>query len=147
MLYELLRGALPFDLRKAAYDEVVRRLREEDAPKPSTKLRTLGEFSGVAATNRGTDLPTLCRQLSGDPDSIVLKALERDRARRYASASELAGDVARYLRNEPVTAHSPSTAYRARKYRRRHRVGCNGSCGPRATEAKIQGTRIHMSLM
>jgi non-specific serine/threonine protein kinase/serine/threonine-protein kinase len=122
VLYEVLSGALPFDFRKAAYDEVVRQLREEDAPKPSTKLRTFGEFSSVAATNRGTDLSTLCRQLSGDPDSIALKALEKDRARRYASASELAGDIARYLRNEPVTAHPPSTAYRARKYLRRHRA-------------------------
>jgi serine/threonine protein kinase len=123
LLYELLSGALPFDLSKAAYDEVVRRLREEDAPRPSTKLRALGDVSSVAATNRGTDLSTLCRQLRGDPDSIALKGLEKDRARRYASASELAGDITRYLRNEPVMAHSPSTAYRARKYLRRHRVG------------------------
>jgi non-specific serine/threonine protein kinase/serine/threonine-protein kinase len=123
VLFELLAGSLPLDLEKLAYDEVLHRLREEDAPRPSTKLRTLGEVSDVAATNRGTDLSTLCRQLSGDPDSIALKALEKDRARRYASASELAGDIARYLRNEPVAAHPPSTAYRARKYLRRHRVG------------------------
>ena len=123
VLFELLAGSLPLELEKLAYDEVLHRLREEDAPRPSTKLRTLGEVSGVAATNRGTDLSTLCRQLSGDPDSIALKALEKDRARRYASASELAGDIARYLRNEPVTAHPHSTAYRARKYLRRHRVG------------------------
>jgi non-specific serine/threonine protein kinase/serine/threonine-protein kinase len=123
VLFELLAGSLPLELEKLAYDEVLHRLREEDAPRPSTKLRMLGEVSGVAATNRGTDLSTLCRQLSGDPDSIVLKALEKDRAQRYASASELAGDIARYLRNEPVTAHPHSTAYRAAKYFRRHRVG------------------------
>jgi eukaryotic-like serine/threonine-protein kinase len=123
VLFELLAGSLPLDLEKLAYDEVLHRLREEDPPRPSTKLRTLGEVSSVAATNRGTDLSTLCRQLSGDPDSIALRALEKDRARRYASASELAGDIARHLRNEPVTAHPPSTAYRARKYLRRHRVG------------------------
>jgi serine/threonine protein kinase len=123
VLYELLAASLPLDLEKLAYDEILRRLREEDAPRPSTKLRTLGEFSGIAATNRGTDSSTLYRQLRGDPDSIALKALEKNRARRYGSASELAGDIAHYLRNEPVTAHPPSSAYRARKYLRRHRVG------------------------
>jgi serine/threonine protein kinase len=123
VLFELLASSLPLDLKKLAYDEVLHRLREQDPPRPSTKLRTLGDSSVVAARNRGTDLPTLCRQLRGDPDSIALKALEKDRARRYASASELAGDIGRHLRNEPVTAHPPSTAYRARKYLRRHRVG------------------------
>ncbi|MBV8674447.1 MAG: tetratricopeptide repeat protein, partial [Acidobacteriaceae bacterium] len=75
------------------------------------------------AENRGTDSAALARQLRGDPDAIALKALEKDRSRRYASASGLAADIARYLRNEPVTAHPPSTAYRAGKYIRRHRVG------------------------
>ena len=68
-------------------------------------------------------LLTLVRQLRGDPDAIALKALEKDRARRYATPSDLAADIGRYLRNEPVTAHPPSTAYRARKYIRRHRLG------------------------
>jgi eukaryotic-like serine/threonine-protein kinase len=123
VLYELLSGALPFDLRKAAYDEVVRRLREEDAPKPSTRIRAAGEDSAVAARNRGGDPPAVARQLRGEPDAIALKGLERDRGRRYASASELAADIERYLRDEPVTAHAPSAAYRARKYIRRHRLG------------------------
>jgi eukaryotic-like serine/threonine-protein kinase len=114
---------LPFDLRKAAYDEVLRRLREEDAPKPSTRIRAAGEDSAVAARNRGGDPPAVVRQLRGEPDAIALKALERDRGRRYASASELAADIERYLRHEPVTAHAPNAAYRARKYIRRHRLG------------------------
>ena len=77
----------------------------------------------MTAQNRCVDLPTLTRQLKGDPDAIALKALEKDRRRRYASPSELAADIGRYLRNEPVSAHPPSRAYRARKYIRRHRVG------------------------
>jgi len=123
VLYELLVGALPLDFQKLAYDEVLRRLREQDAQRPSTKLSTLVGESAITAHNRGADPPTLVRQLRGDADSIALKALEKDRARRYATPSELAADIGRYLRNEPVSAHPPSTAYRARKYFRRHRLG------------------------
>ncbi|MGA2730618.1 MAG: serine/threonine-protein kinase, partial [Terracidiphilus sp.] len=123
ILYELLVSALPLDFNHIAYDEVLRRLRDQDAPRPSTRLRTLGEFSATAAKNRGADPPTLARQLRGDPDAISLKALEKDRKRRYASASDLAEDIRRYLVNEPVTAQPPSATYRARKYIRRHRVG------------------------
>jgi non-specific serine/threonine protein kinase/serine/threonine-protein kinase len=121
VLYELLVGALPLDFGKMAYDEVLRHLREDDAPRPSTKVRT-GQ-SAIDAKNRSVDPPTLSRQLRGDPDAIALKALEKDRKRRYTSPSELAADIGRYLRNEPVSAHAPSTAYRGRKYIRRHRVG------------------------
>lgn len=116
VLYELLSGALPFDLRKAAYDEVKRRLRDEDVPKPSARIKAAGEGSAVAARNRGGDPLAVARQLRGATDAIALKALERNRARRYASASELAADIERYLRHEPVTAHAPSAAYRAAKY-------------------------------
>ncbi len=123
VLYELLVGALPFDFAKQAYDEILRRLREEDAPRPSTKLRTLAGDSAVTAQKRSADVLTLTRQLRGDADAIALKALEKDRTRRYATPSELAADIGRYLRNEPVTAHAPSAGYRARKYIRRHRLG------------------------
>jgi eukaryotic-like serine/threonine-protein kinase len=123
VLYELLVGTLPLDFNKLAYDEVLRRLREQDAPRPSTRLRALAADSAVTAQNRSADLPTLTRQLQGDADSIALKALEKDRKRRYASPSELAADIGRYLRHEPVSAHAPSAGYRARKYIRRHRVG------------------------
>lgn len=123
VLFELLAGSLPLDFGKLAFDEVLRRLREQDAPRPSTRLRTLGEGSSLAAKNRGVDPSVLSRQLRGDADAIALKALEKDRARRYASASGLAADIERYLRNEPVTAHAPGAAYRARKYVRRHRLG------------------------
>jgi eukaryotic-like serine/threonine-protein kinase len=123
VLYELLVGALPLDFKKLVHEEALRRLREQDAPRPSTRLRTLGGDSALTAQNRGADLPTLTRQLQGDADAIALKALEKDRRRRYASPSELAADIERYLRDEPVAAHPPSRAYRARKYIRRHRVG------------------------
>jgi eukaryotic-like serine/threonine-protein kinase len=123
ILYELLVSALPLDLSQLAFDEILRRLRDQDAPRPSTRLRTLGETSAAAAKNRGADPPSLARQLRGDPDAIVLKALEKNRKRRYASASALSEDIGRYLRNEPVAAQPPSAAYRARKYVRRHRLG------------------------
>ncbi len=109
VLFELLAGTLPLDLDKLPYDEVLRRLRDEDVPRPSTRLSTLGEKSSLTAKNRGADISSLSRLLRGDPDVIALKALEKDRARRYASASGLAADIGRYLRNEPVTAHPPST--------------------------------------
>ncbi len=123
VLYELLAGALPLDFHKLAYDEVLRRLREQDVPRPSTKVRTLGADSAVTAQNRSVDISALSRQLRGDADAIALKALEKDRKRRYAAPSELAADIGRYLRNEPVTAHAPSVGYRARKFARRYRVG------------------------
>jgi eukaryotic-like serine/threonine-protein kinase len=123
VLFELLVGVLPHDFQKIAYNEVLRRLREDDAPRPSTKLRTLGGESATTAQNRGADATTLTRQLRGDPDAITLKALEKDRKRRYGTPSELAADIGRYLRNEPVIAHPPSVGYRAGKYIRRHRLG------------------------
>ncbi len=123
VLYELLVGVVPLDFRSTPPDQFLRRLRDEDAPRPSTKMRTLGAQTGTTAKNRGADGPTLARQLRGDLDAITLKALEKDRARRYATPSELAADIGRYLRNQPVLARPASTAYRARKYVRRHRVG------------------------
>jgi pentatricopeptide repeat protein len=123
VLYQLLAGALPLEFKKLVYQEVLRRLREQDVPRPSSRILTQGDDSTITAQNRGTDPPSLTRQLRGDPDAVALKALEKDRNRRYGSPSELAEDIGRYLRNEPITAHPPSAAYRARKYIRRHRLG------------------------
>jgi eukaryotic-like serine/threonine-protein kinase len=123
VLYQLLVGALPLDLKKLTYEETLRRLREQDVPRPSSRILTQGADSAITARDRGTDPPSLTRQLRGDPDSVVLKALEKDRKRRYGSPAELAADLGRYLRNEPVSAHPPSAAYRARKYLLRHRLG------------------------
>ncbi len=126
ILYELLVGTLPFDpreLRRAGYDEIRRRIREEDPPKPSTKLSTMGDASTVQAQNRRTDRPTLLRQIRGDLDWITMKALEKDRTRRYGSPSELAADIERYLHHQPVVARPPSALYKTKKFVRRHAFG------------------------
>lgn len=122
VLYQLLVGVLPLDFSQTPREEFVRKLREQDTPRPSTRVRGLGEQSGATAQNRGADPPDLERQLRGDLDAITLKALEKERTRRYASASDLAADIGRYLRNEPVLAHRARAGYRARKYVRRHRA-------------------------
>lgn len=123
ILYQLLIGSLPLDFTGTPPDQFRSRLREEDVQRPSTRLRTLGDKSSVAAQNRSADPPTLIRQVRGDLDAITLKCLEKDRTRRYSTPADLAADIGRYLRNEPVVARPASVAYRARKYIRRHRVG------------------------
>ncbi len=125
VLYELLVGAKPFDpetLRRAGFDEVRRVIREEDPPRPSTRLSSLGDGSTLAARNRRVDAATLRRDLEGDLDSITMKALEKDRTLRYGSPVELAADVERYLNHEPVLASPPGVVYRVRKFARRHRL-------------------------
>jgi len=126
ILYELLVGALPFDpkeLRRAGYDEIRRKIREEDPPKPSTRLSTMGDASTTNAANRRTERPALIRQIRGDLDWITMKALEKDRTRRYGSPSDMAADIERFLHHQPIVARPPSTAYKAKKFVRRHRVG------------------------
>ncbi|HET6981330.1 MAG TPA: serine/threonine-protein kinase [Myxococcaceae bacterium] len=126
LLYQLLTGELPFSsqqLRSLGYEDLVRTLREVEPPRPSSRLDTLGERASTVARSRRTEPGLLRRQLEGDLDAITLKALEKDRARRYGTASELAADLGRYLAHEPVRARPPSRGYRLRKYVRRHRVG------------------------
>ncbi|MGA2262036.1 MAG: serine/threonine-protein kinase [Acidobacteriota bacterium] len=126
LLYELLVGALPFDpraLRRAGFDEIRRIIREVDPPKPTTRLSSLGQLAKGIAERRHTDVVSLAKELRGDIDWITLKAMEKDRTQRYASSSELAADIERHLRNEPVIACPPSSAYRLRKFVRRHRIG------------------------
>ena len=130
VLYELLVGALPHDFHRVAYSEVLRCLREDDPPRPSTRIRTQGQNAAITAGNRGGANPqTLTRQLRGDADLITLKALEKDRKYRYGSPSDLAADIERFLNNEPVKAHPPSLGYRARKYVRRHTLGVTIAAG------------------
>ena len=130
VLYELLAGSQPFganELRTAGFDEMRRRIREDDPPKPSTRVSSLGDVSKTTAERRRTDLHGLARTLRGDLDWIVMKALEKDRTRRYGSPSDLSSDLERYLRDQPVEASPPGVAYRARKFIRRHRAGVAAS--------------------
>ena len=123
VLYELLAGVTPIDLRKVAFDEFLKRLREQEPQKPSTKIRALDRSTSTEMAQRRQSEPlTLARQIRGDLDSITLKALEKDRARRYGSPSELAADILRNLNHEAVLAVPPSLPYRARKFARRYRA-------------------------
>jgi non-specific serine/threonine protein kinase/serine/threonine-protein kinase len=125
VLYELLAGVPPFDpktLRRGTIQEIQRRIREEDPPTPSTRLSRLGDDSAAAATSRRTDPHALRRRLKGDLDWITMKAMAKERSRRYASASELAADLERHLAHEPVLAGPPSATYRLGKFVRRNRA-------------------------
>jgi len=125
LLYELLTGETPFDkkrLSKASFDEIRRIILEEDPPKPSTKLSQMGDTRTSVATHRASDPGRLRQMLRGDLDWIVMKALEKDRTRRYDTASTFAGDVRRYLEHQPVEARPASTLYRLRRFARRNRV-------------------------
>lgn len=156
VLYELLSGRLPFEasqLRKAGIFEVQRIIREIEPPVPSMRLSSLRTAitrstiapidedvqspDEVAASRRGT-LDALRREVRGELDWITMKALEKDRTRRYESPSALASDIERYLVNEPVLAGPPSLAYRVRKFVRRHRLGV----GFAATIAVLLGAGV-----
>jgi WD40 repeat protein/serine/threonine protein kinase len=125
VLYELLVGALPFDsksLRQAAFNEIQRVIREVEPPRPSTRLSNLGdEDSTTAAAKRRTNRAGLQRQLRGDLDWITLRAMDKDRTRRYANPSDFAEDLRRHINHEPVSAGPPSVSYRAAKFLRRNR--------------------------
>jgi hypothetical protein len=144
LLYELLTGTTPFDkerLNTASFDEIRRIIHDEEPPKPSTRISTLGRSglpsrtarrAGPTAAPEATNLTTIAAQRNSDPkrlsqlfrgelDWIVMKCLEKERNRRYESASALAADVQRYLNDEPVQACPPSTVYRLRKLARRNK--------------------------
>jgi tetratricopeptide (TPR) repeat protein/serine/threonine protein kinase len=124
LLYELLTGSTPFDkdrLRSAAFDEMLRIIREEEPPKPSTRLSTSQDSLPSISAQRQTEPAKLTKLLRGELDWIVMKALEKDRSRRYETAGGLAADVQRYLADEPVQACPPSAGYRLRKFVRRNK--------------------------
>jgi serine/threonine protein kinase/Tfp pilus assembly protein PilF len=123
LLYELLTGSTPFErdrLREAAFDEVLRIIREEDPPNPSTRLSTSATLPSIAA-NRHTEPARLSNDVRGELDWIAMKCLEKDRNRRYESAASLAADIVHHLADEPVSAAAPSRVYRLRKFLERNK--------------------------
>jgi WD40 repeat protein/serine/threonine protein kinase len=125
LLYELLTGTTPLDqegLSQVGFDELRRLIREEEPPKPSTRISTLGQAGAMVSVNRRSDPRRLSQLFRGELDWIVLKALEKDRNRRYETAGALAADVLRYLHDEPVLACPPSAWYRFRKFARRNKL-------------------------
>jgi WD40 repeat protein len=123
LLYELLTGSTPFArkrLTEAAFDEMLRIIREEEPPKPSTRLRSTEQLSSIAG-NRGSEPKKLSGFVKGELDWIVMKALEKDRNRRYETANGFAADITRFLNDEPVQACPPTAMYRFRKFARRNK--------------------------
>jgi serine/threonine protein kinase len=123
LLYELLTGTTPLEgkrLREAGYAEMQRLIREEEAPRPSNRLSSLGDSATVLAGNRGLDVKRLARLLAGDLDWVVMKALDKDRSRRYDTPGHFAEDVERYLRREAILARPPSALYKLKKFFQRN---------------------------
>ncbi|MCX6872834.1 MAG: tetratricopeptide repeat protein [Verrucomicrobia bacterium] len=133
LLYELLTGRPPFDTQRllaAGYDAVMRTIREEEPPKPSTRLSALtAEELGAVAAKRGSEPAKLNRLVCGDLDWIVMKSLEKDRRRRYETANGFADDLRRHLDNEVVSATPPSMGYQLRKFARRSRTALSVAAG------------------
>jgi serine/threonine protein kinase/tetratricopeptide (TPR) repeat protein len=124
LLYELLTGTTPFDrerLKSVTYDEMRRIIRDEEPPRPSTRISTMGQAATTISTQRRSDPRRLSRLFHGELDWMVMKALEKDRNRRYETASAFAADVQRYLHDEPVVACPPTAWYRLRKFVRRNK--------------------------
>jgi serine/threonine protein kinase/Tfp pilus assembly protein PilF len=125
LLYELLTGTTPFDrerFQEVDYDEMRRIIREEEPPRPSTRISTLGLAATTLSTKRHSDPKRLRKMFCGELDWIVMKCLEKDRNRRYETVSRLAEDVERYLHDRPVLACPPSRWYRLRKLARRNKA-------------------------
>ena len=129
VLYELLLGRLPMDADRMSAGEFLRKLVLQDAPQltPSTQIAGLGDYADVISSLRGTDTQSLRRAIRGDLDAIIIKAMGKDRNRRYQTASGLALDLRRHLANEPVVARAPSAAYRFHKFVRRNRAAVVGA--------------------
>ncbi len=126
LLYELLTGSTPLThkrVREAAYAEVLRMIKEEEPPRPSTRLSDSGESLASISAQRRMEPVKLTKLMRGELDWIVMKCLEKDRNRRYETANGFAADVQRYLDDEPVQACPPSARYRFRKFARRHKLG------------------------
>jgi serine/threonine protein kinase len=126
ILYELLVGTLPFgsqELRQAGMEAMLQKIRQQEPARPSAKIKSLGDSSKDSAVRRREEPESLARHLRGELDWITMKALEKERTRRYGSPSELAADIQRHLQDQPVLAGPPSASYRASKFVHRHRFG------------------------
>src|SRR5262249_21204050 len=124
LLYELLTGSTPLNrkrLKEAAYAEILRMIKEEEPPRPSTRLSDSGEALASISANRDTERAKLPKLVRGERDGIVMKCLEKDRNRRYETANGLGHDIERHLHDEPVQACPPSAWYRFRKFGRRNK--------------------------
>ena len=146
LLYELLAGAVPFDgvtLRRAGLAEMLRIVREVEAPSMQARLSSLGGTATDVAARRATTLPELRRKLTGDLNWIVTRAVEKQSGRRYASVSDLGADVTRHLNSEAVLASPPGTLYRAGKFIRRHRLPV--AAGLAVAVALIAGTAVSVT--
>ena len=144
LLYELLTGTPPFEIKtlsQAGYGEIQRIIREVEPPKPSTRVATLVEHDTELARHHGSENQALPRLIQGDLDWIVMKAMEKDRTRRYGTAYEFASDIRRHLNDEPIIAGAPSLSYQARKFVHRHRFGVIG-VGRRVCRFDA-GVRVH----
>lgn len=125
LLYELLTGVTPFDRKRllsAAFDEMRHIIREEEPPKPSTRISTLGDAAKELCRHRQTEPKRLSALIHGDLDWVVMKALEKDRTRRYETAKDFADDIENYLRGRPVEARAPSAIHHVRRFVGRHRT-------------------------
>jgi serine/threonine protein kinase len=145
LLYELLTGTTPFDsetLKRAAFDEMRRIIREDEPPRPSTRLSSLGATLTTVSARRGSDSRRLNRAVRGELDWIVMKSLEKDRRRRYETANDFAADVMRYLTDRPVEACPPSSWYRFGKFARRNCVGLTTTA--LVATALIAGTAVSL---
>ncbi|MGO9917137.1 MAG: protein kinase domain-containing protein [Isosphaeraceae bacterium] len=145
LLYELLTGTTPFDkerLGKAAYEEMLRIIREEKPAKPSTRLSTLGEAATLVSERRQSDPKRLSALVHGELDWIVMKALEKERGRRYGTASAFAAVIERYLHDQPVSACPPSRWYRFGKFARRHKLALFTTA--LVTLALVSGTALSL---
>ncbi len=126
LLYELLTGGPPFSseqLRQRGFDEMMRTIREQEPPKPSLRLSQTADAAATIAANRQLEPAKLTRFLRGELDWIVMKALEKDRRRRYETASSLAADIRRHMNQEPVEAGPPSMGYKFSKFGGRTGIG------------------------
>jgi serine/threonine protein kinase/Leucine-rich repeat (LRR) protein len=133
LLYELLTGRTPFDaeeLMRRGYDEIRRMIREQEPPKPSTAVSTMArEAAATVAQHQQLEPPKLVGRLRGDLDWIVMKALEKDRSRRYETANGFAMDIERHLAGEPIIARPPTTLYRLDRLVRRNKLAFTAAAG------------------